>query len=294
MRDFSYKNIRAQELAGAGNPYELYRREENQNPALNRPAGQQRMLRDFQYFKSMYPLQVREWQQRVEEVCDEMEYEGSPIYDEYPDRIMMEGLVARIRGKMEGGTEAMPEIGMEEPAVSGSTVADAAEPVWEASRTEIQELHSLLGMEGVRGARGPADVAGCRNCGGAVFRQANTTGETGLAVSQETGSAYMETLAAPLHAQERRFGAPPGPGNPPPGPWNPPPGPGNPPPRPWGPPPGPGNPPPGPWNPPPGPGNPPPRPPKPAPRPGNGIDDLVRILLFHELQGRRCRSGRCW
>ena len=26
----------------------------------------------------------------VEAVCDELEYEGSPIYDEYPDRIFLE------------------------------------------------------------------------------------------------------------------------------------------------------------------------------------------------------------
>ena len=75
---------------------------------------------------------------------------------------------------------------------------------------------------------------------------------------------------------------------PPPNPWGPPP-----PPNPWGPPP----PPPRPWGPPPPPPTPccpPPRPWGPPPRPRNNfMNDILGILLFNELQGRRCRSGRC-
>lgn len=35
----------------------------------------------------------------VEAVCDELEYEGSPIYDEYPDRIFLEKLTKRALEK---------------------------------------------------------------------------------------------------------------------------------------------------------------------------------------------------
>ncbi|MGI6054275.1 MAG: hypothetical protein ACOYA8_05335 [Clostridium sp.] len=60
----------------------------------------ERFFRDFEYFKSLYPEQVRQAQRCVEEVCDEMEYEGSPIYDEYPDRIMLEALVRKAEQQL--------------------------------------------------------------------------------------------------------------------------------------------------------------------------------------------------
>lgn len=50
-------------------------------------------LRDREYMKKMYPKQNREMIQWIEDVCDEEEYDGSCIYDEYPDVTAMEGLV---------------------------------------------------------------------------------------------------------------------------------------------------------------------------------------------------------
>ena len=45
--------------------------------------------RDFEYMKSMYPLAVKRLLPYVEEECDRMSYEGSMIYDEYPDQLQM-------------------------------------------------------------------------------------------------------------------------------------------------------------------------------------------------------------
>ena len=50
----------------------------------------------------MYPDRVKALQLVVEEVCDEMEYEGSPICDEYPDRILMEQMIQKIAQKSGG------------------------------------------------------------------------------------------------------------------------------------------------------------------------------------------------
>ena len=82
MPDFSYERLRTQEAALE--PYILYRKDQAVQAERNV------RIRDFEYFKSMYPDRVKALQLVVEEVCDEMEYEGSPIYDEYPDRILME------------------------------------------------------------------------------------------------------------------------------------------------------------------------------------------------------------
>ncbi|MBR4733820.1 MAG: hypothetical protein IK081_13735 [Lachnospiraceae bacterium] len=56
-------------------------------------------LQDFEYLRKTYPALLTKWQRRVEEVLDRMDYEGSMIYDEYPDRVSLQDLgeaVARI------------------------------------------------------------------------------------------------------------------------------------------------------------------------------------------------------
>ena len=45
--------------------------------------------RDYHYLKQLYPAEMRKIQQEIEELCDQMEYDGSPMFDEYPDRFMM-------------------------------------------------------------------------------------------------------------------------------------------------------------------------------------------------------------
>ena len=53
-------------------------------------------MQDFAYFKSLYPAACKQMQLCVEAVCDELEYEGSPIYDEYPDQLQLRMMCSRI------------------------------------------------------------------------------------------------------------------------------------------------------------------------------------------------------
>lgn len=46
--------------------------------------------KDMERMKELYPREVTQLQQMVERRCDEMEYEGSRMYDENPDRYMLE------------------------------------------------------------------------------------------------------------------------------------------------------------------------------------------------------------
>ena len=98
MQDFSYERLRTQEAALE--PYILYRKDQAVQAERNV------RIRDFEYFKSMYPDRVKALQLVVEEVCDEMEYEGSPIYDEYPDRWMLRRMCRDIRETEENTMEA--------------------------------------------------------------------------------------------------------------------------------------------------------------------------------------------
>lgn len=52
--------------------------------------------RDFEYMKSMYPMAVKRILPYVEEECDRMAYEGSMIYDEYPDQLQIRLMCNRI------------------------------------------------------------------------------------------------------------------------------------------------------------------------------------------------------
>lgn len=62
------------------------------------PYGRQDadVLRDLEYFRQMYPAQARRFQNRIAEILDKMDYEGSVIYDEYPDRYTLERLADNI------------------------------------------------------------------------------------------------------------------------------------------------------------------------------------------------------
>ena len=50
-------------------------------------------VRDLKY---LYPLEVTELNGMVMDVCDQMEYDGSPMYDQYPDKVTMERMASGI------------------------------------------------------------------------------------------------------------------------------------------------------------------------------------------------------
>ena len=52
--------------------------------------------KDMERMKELYPSEVQQLQQMVERRCDEMEYDGSRMYDENPDRYMLEREAQRL------------------------------------------------------------------------------------------------------------------------------------------------------------------------------------------------------
>lgn len=157
MQDFSNGRIRTQEITPE--PYQLYRREEQDASAQKAQSDWDRLLRDFDYFKSMYPVQVKQLQLSVDAVIDEMEYEGSPIYDEYPDRILLEQLIRRaadragiqkseMEGKMGEAWEEAKEEVTKEKNMTASEIHVAYGPVrsgarlWENGALYAQEIRN--------------------------------------------------------------------------------------------------------------------------------------------------------
>ena len=87
-------------------PWMLYRREEQSaGPVL---TGNE-LRSEMDYLRGLYPSAAKRKQVLAEEACDLLEYPGSPLYDEYPDRefLYRELLKVRERHPEEtmGGTE---------------------------------------------------------------------------------------------------------------------------------------------------------------------------------------------
>ena len=63
--------------------------------------GEKMQEEELQLMKSYYPQMARLIQEKVEQECEKMDYEGSRIYDEYPDRFMLYHLCGKIRKSIE-------------------------------------------------------------------------------------------------------------------------------------------------------------------------------------------------
>ena len=57
---------------------------------------EQAQEKDLQVMKSFYSRRAARIQEKADRECDRMEYEGSMMYDRYPDRLMLEMLCRKI------------------------------------------------------------------------------------------------------------------------------------------------------------------------------------------------------
>lgn len=56
--------------------------------------------RDFDYMKQLYPRSSMKIQELIEDTCDRLEYEGSIMFDEYPDRLQISLLAGNIYSQL--------------------------------------------------------------------------------------------------------------------------------------------------------------------------------------------------
>lgn len=66
--------------------------------------------RDMERMKELHPGEVKELQKMVEQRCDEMEYEGSRMYDENPDRMMLEEEADRLMERFLGDNLSVQQL----------------------------------------------------------------------------------------------------------------------------------------------------------------------------------------
>lgn len=62
-------------------------------------------IKDLEYLQQMYPAEAKRYQKMIAGILDKLDYEGSMIYDEYPDRWQMyklsQDILDRIRRQEE-------------------------------------------------------------------------------------------------------------------------------------------------------------------------------------------------
>ena len=77
-------------------------------PGILNPRQEAAILQDMEYLQQLYPNDVKRYRRRVAEILDMTDYEGSMIYDEYPDRYSLQRLAATICGILEKEEENSP------------------------------------------------------------------------------------------------------------------------------------------------------------------------------------------
>lgn len=77
-------------------------------PGYFGPGQEAMLLRDLDYLQQMYPADVKHCQHRIAEVLDKADYEGSMIYDEYPDSCSLRALADSIFTIMKNEEENPP------------------------------------------------------------------------------------------------------------------------------------------------------------------------------------------
>ena len=81
-------------------------------PGYFGPGQEALLLQDLEYLQQMYPADVKRYQKRIAEVLDKTDYEGSMIYDEYPDRYSLRALAGSMQKVLQNEEENPPSEGM--------------------------------------------------------------------------------------------------------------------------------------------------------------------------------------
>jgi hypothetical protein len=112
-------------------------------------VSEDRILEDLEYLQQMYPTYARKYQNTIGSVVDKMDYDGSFIYDQYPDKLtiqrMVESVVAVIRTNEE--TASGDQEQGAQPNVAGSDMTDRAlteQAPWREKEPWIRELVTVL------------------------------------------------------------------------------------------------------------------------------------------------------
>ena len=126
------------------------------NMPFTTPYGYDRMEnmdRDCDYMKQMYPSACKTIQKHVEDACDQLEYDGSCMFDESPDRVHLSIIINIIFDKVKYLENLPQEMEVEQlecdcrnrPGIPyrNPCYCDDGRPNWLRSLTEIMFLNEI-------------------------------------------------------------------------------------------------------------------------------------------------------
>lgn len=70
--------------------------------------------KDMERMKELYPSEAKRAAGYIEEECDRLEYEGSMMFDEYPDRLMLRRICDRVYEKVTQERMTQEQVAQEE------------------------------------------------------------------------------------------------------------------------------------------------------------------------------------
>ena len=122
-------------------------------------VNEDRIAEDLDYLRQMYPSYAKKYQSIISRAVDKMDYDGSFIYDQYPDKLTMQrmvsGIMAVIKTNEEKDMEREKEkeggIESEDGAYESRTQSER-QP-WAEKEPWIKELVTLVMFYEILGRR---------------------------------------------------------------------------------------------------------------------------------------------
>ena len=78
-------------------------------PGYADAAQEKKLLRDLEYLQQTYPTEVKRYQRKIADILDKFDYEGSMIYDEYPDKFSLQRLAGSVLQILRQENQKLPE-----------------------------------------------------------------------------------------------------------------------------------------------------------------------------------------
>lgn len=100
------------------------------------------MLRDLEYLQQMYPQDAKKYQKKIVSILDKMDYEGSMIYDDYPDQFMLYKLSRDITEMIKKDEIADTAKKMDQRS-DGNAASETADGVTVQSRNDMGQEPDL-------------------------------------------------------------------------------------------------------------------------------------------------------
>ena len=110
------------------------------------------IAKDLEYLQGMYPGHMKRLQEYVVSACDHLDYKDSPMYDEFPDRLLIHQVCDSICAKIREEGTITDELLMGNNDSTKAAAQTQPEPMdWENEEVEKAELNDRYSTWGPPG-----------------------------------------------------------------------------------------------------------------------------------------------